>query len=99
MNRFIRPFCMDDEQQVVDLIVSIQQKEFNIPITPDDQPDLRKMFVHRHYRGSEKETTRNLLKHYFFGQSSKDFEGSTSEQHRSFWLLKKDCKAMSMLRQ
>jgi N-acetylglutamate synthase-like GNAT family acetyltransferase len=41
MNRFIRPFCMDDEQQVVNLIVSIQQKEFNIPITADDQPDLR----------------------------------------------------------
>jgi N-acetylglutamate synthase-like GNAT family acetyltransferase len=31
---------MDDEQQVVDLIVSIQQKEFNIPITAEDQPDL-----------------------------------------------------------
>jgi N-acetylglutamate synthase-like GNAT family acetyltransferase len=32
---------MNDEQQVVDLIVSIQQKEFNIPITAEDQPDLR----------------------------------------------------------
>jgi len=32
---------MNDEQQVVDLIVSIQQKEFNIPITAKDQPDLR----------------------------------------------------------
>jgi N-acetylglutamate synthase-like GNAT family acetyltransferase len=41
MNSLIRPFCMDDEQQVVDLIVSIQQKEFNMPITTDDQPDLR----------------------------------------------------------
>lgn len=41
MNSRIRPFCMNDEQQVVDLIVSIQQKEFNIPITADDQPDLR----------------------------------------------------------
>ena len=41
MNSLIRPFCMDDEQQVVNLIVSIQQKEFNIPITADDQPDLR----------------------------------------------------------
>jgi N-acetylglutamate synthase-like GNAT family acetyltransferase len=41
MDSFIRPFCMDDEQQVVDLIVSIQQREFNIPITADDQPDLR----------------------------------------------------------
>ena len=31
---------MNDEKQVVDLIVSIQQKEFNIPITAEDQPDL-----------------------------------------------------------
>ena len=92
---------MDDEQQVVDLIVSIQQKEFNIPITAKDQPDLhdipnyyqknqgnfwvafhnedivgtislldigngqsalRKMFVHQHYRGSEKGIARKLLK-------------------------------------
>ena len=101
MNNHIRPFCMDDEQQVVDLIVSIQKKEFNIPIAEEDQPDLhdipnyyqknqgnfwvalhsevvvgtislldigngqsalRKMFVHQHYRGSEKRTARNLLK-------------------------------------
>ena len=40
MNSLIRPFCMDDEQQIVDLIVSIQQREFNIPITAEDQPDL-----------------------------------------------------------
>jgi len=40
MNSLIRPFCMDDEQQVIDLIVSIQQREFNIPITAEDQPDL-----------------------------------------------------------
>ena len=101
MDSLIRPFCMNDEQQVVDLIVSIQQKEFNIPITAEDQPDLldipnyyqkyqgnfwvalhneevvgtislldigngqsalRKMFVHQHYRGSEKGIARNLLK-------------------------------------
>lgn len=41
MNSRIRPFGMNDEQQVVNLIVSIQQKEFNIPITAEDQPDLR----------------------------------------------------------
>lgn len=100
MDILIRPFCMDDGQQVVDLIVSIQQKEFNIPITAEDQPDLRnipnyyqknhgnfwvalhnkaivgtislldigngqsalrKMFVHRHYRGPEKGTARKLI--------------------------------------
>ncbi len=41
MNSLIRPFRMDDQQHVVDLIVTIQQKEFNIPITAEDQPDLR----------------------------------------------------------
>jgi N-acetylglutamate synthase-like GNAT family acetyltransferase len=41
MDSLIRPFCMNDEKQIIDLIVSIQQKEFNIPITADDQPDLR----------------------------------------------------------
>jgi N-acetylglutamate synthase-like GNAT family acetyltransferase len=41
MDSLIRPFCMNDEQQIIDLIVSIQQKEFDIPITADDQPDLR----------------------------------------------------------
>lgn len=101
MDILIRPFCTDNEQQVVDLIVSIQQEEFNIPITAEDQPDLRnienyyqkdlgnfwvalhdgdvvgtislldigngqsalrKMFVHKNYRGSEKGTARGLLK-------------------------------------
>ncbi len=101
MNSLIRPFCVDDEQQIVDLIVSIQQREFNIPITAEDQPDLldipnyyqknrgnfwvalhnedvvgtislldigngqsalRKMFVHRHFRGSGKGVAGSLLK-------------------------------------
>ena len=110
MNSLIRPFCMDDEQQVIDLIVSIQQREFNMPITADDQPDLRnipdyyqknrgnfwvalhnedvfgtislldigngqsalrKMFVHQHYRGSDKGTARNLLKTLLYWTTSK----------------------------
>jgi len=113
MNRFIRPFRMNDEQQVVDLIVSIQQKEFNIPITAEDQPDLRnipnyyqknqgnfwvafhnenvvgtialldidngqsalrKMFVHQHYRGSEKGIARNLLKTLLDWAKSRRFQ-------------------------
>jgi N-acetylglutamate synthase-like GNAT family acetyltransferase len=37
----IRPFSSVYEKQVVDLIVAIQRKEFNIPITADDQPDLK----------------------------------------------------------
>jgi N-acetylglutamate synthase-like GNAT family acetyltransferase len=37
----IRLFSPVYEKQVIDLIVSIQRKEFNIPITADDQPDLK----------------------------------------------------------
>ena len=37
----IRPFYPVYEKQVIDLIVAIQRKEFNIPITADDQPDLK----------------------------------------------------------
>ena len=37
----IRPFYPVYEQQVVDLIVAIQRKEFDIPITADDKPDLK----------------------------------------------------------
>lgn len=37
----IRPFSPVYEKQVVDLIVAIQRQEFNIPITADDQPDLK----------------------------------------------------------
>ena len=37
----IRPFSPVYVKQVVDLIVAIQKKEFNIPITADDQPDLK----------------------------------------------------------
>jgi N-acetylglutamate synthase-like GNAT family acetyltransferase len=37
----IRPFSPVYEKQIVDLIVAIQRKEFDIPITADDQPDLK----------------------------------------------------------
>ena len=88
------------KQQVLDLIVPIQREEFNIPITPEEQPDLqqipgfyqkdngnfwlaitdagvvgtialldignhqgalRKMFVHKDYRGKEHGTGQLLL--------------------------------------
>ena len=88
------------EQQVIDLIVNIQQNEFGVPITIEDQPDLkdvknfyckgngnfwiatvneklvgtvalidtgnrqaalRKMFVHKDYRGKESGTGQLLL--------------------------------------
>jgi len=37
----IRPFSPVYEKKVIDLIVAIQRKEFDIPITADDQPDLK----------------------------------------------------------
>lgn len=88
------------KQQVIDLILNIQQNEFNVPVTIDDQPDLlnvenfycrkngnfwlatekekvigtialididhqqsclRKMFVHKDYRGKEQAIGQLLL--------------------------------------
>ena len=96
----IEPYTDLYKQQVLDLIVPIQQEEFNIPITAADQPDLqqipdfyqkengnfwvaitddcvvgtislldighqqgalRKMFVHKNYRGKEHGTAQLLL--------------------------------------
>lgn len=37
----ITPFQKSHEQGVIDLIVHIQQNEFNLPITASDQPDLK----------------------------------------------------------
>lgn len=89
-----------ETEQIIDLILTIQQQEFNIPITAADQPDLneidqfykipggefwiakhqdqvigsialinigegigviRKMFVHKDYRGKEKGIAQKLL--------------------------------------
>ncbi len=37
----IQPFTQEYQQQVIDLIVSIQAQEFGVSITADDQPDLK----------------------------------------------------------
>ncbi|QLC64999.1 GNAT family N-acetyltransferase [Flavobacterium sp. LPB0248] len=37
----IQPIQNEYENQIVDLILNIQQKEFNVPITLEDQPDLQ----------------------------------------------------------
>ena len=39
-NLTIAPIFNDDCQHVIDLILPIQQIEFNVPVTIDDQPDL-----------------------------------------------------------
>ena len=36
----IREYQLEDQQGVLDLILPIQQKEFDIAITKEDQPDL-----------------------------------------------------------
>lgn len=36
----IREFSKEDQSRVIDLILPIQQEEYNIPITKEDQPDL-----------------------------------------------------------
>src|SRR6266550_671549 len=36
----IKEFTSDFQQQVIDLILDIQQNEFHVPITLEDQPDL-----------------------------------------------------------
>ncbi|MCP4351882.1 MAG: GNAT family N-acetyltransferase [Desulfobacterales bacterium] len=37
----VQPFTGNYQPGVIDLILNIQQNEFNIPITADDQPDLK----------------------------------------------------------
>lgn len=39
----IQPLDNTYSDQLIDLILSIQQKEFNIPITIEDQPDLKQI--------------------------------------------------------
>ncbi len=96
----IVPFISNYTEQVIDVILTIQNTEFDIPISRDQQPDLdnipgyyqqgagnfwvaldgeqvvgtislldigngqgalRKMFVHRDYRGGERGVARQLL--------------------------------------
>lgn len=96
----VKEYTNEYQSQIVDLILSIQQQEYNIQITKDDQPDLfsieafyqsgngnfwvalvgikvvgtislldignkqvalRKMFVHKEYRGSKFKTASLLL--------------------------------------
>lgn len=39
----IEPYTDGYKQQVLDLIVPVQREEFNIPITPEEQPDLQQI--------------------------------------------------------
>jgi len=96
----IKTSTVAETEQIIDLILTIQQQEFNIPITVEDQPDLkvieefykvpggefwvakhqdqvigsialinvgdgigviRKMFVHKDFRGKERGIAQQLL--------------------------------------
>lgn len=39
----IKEYSYENQSQVIDLILQIQQKEYHVPITKDDQPDLFKI--------------------------------------------------------
>ncbi len=108
----IVPFNPDYTEQVVDVILTIQNTEFDIPISRAQQPDLdnipsyyqqkagnfwvaldgervvgtislfdigngqgalRKMFVHRDYRGSERGIARQLLHTLFDWARTHDY--------------------------
>lgn len=43
----IQPIQNEYENEIVDLILNIQQKEFNVPVTLEDQPDL--LDIHNFY--------------------------------------------------
>ncbi|AYN04295.1 GNAT family N-acetyltransferase [Flavobacterium sp. 140616W15] len=51
MNILIVPIENDHSVAVVDLILNIQQKEFNVPITLEDQPDLLEINEFYHKKG------------------------------------------------
>ncbi|WP_141434432.1 GNAT family N-acetyltransferase [Bacillus sp. 03113] len=36
----VKEYCSEYQSQIIDLILHIQQNEYNIPISKDDQPDL-----------------------------------------------------------
>ena len=96
----IKEYSNEYEQEVIEMILNIQQKEFNVPVSIADQPDLlnvkdfycnglgnfwialeedrligsialidiqngqsalRKMFVHKEFRGKEKAIGQRLL--------------------------------------
>jgi GNAT superfamily N-acetyltransferase len=47
----INPIFNDHGQQILDLILPIQQIEFNVPVTLDGQPDLLDIEKHYHQAG------------------------------------------------
>jgi N-acetylglutamate synthase-like GNAT family acetyltransferase len=112
MKTIVEAYTNRYKQDVFDLIIPIQQEEFNVPITPADQPDLqqiptfyqnnngnfwlaindgrvvgtialldignrqgalRKMFVHKDYRGKERGIGQLLLNTLFSWAKEKEY--------------------------
>jgi N-acetylglutamate synthase-like GNAT family acetyltransferase len=109
----IVPYSREHQEQVGELIISIQRQEYSIPITLEEQPDLfdvdnfyrhgrgdfwvalnerkvigtiavkdiganqgalRKMFVHRDYRGGDKGVAVGLLRHLLYEAQQRGFK-------------------------
>ncbi|RZK20001.1 MAG: GNAT family N-acetyltransferase [Pedobacter sp.] len=51
INLTIAPLSNDDSRSIIDLILPIQQIEFNVPITIDGQPDLLDIELNYHQNG------------------------------------------------
>ena len=51
MDLKITPIFNDAQQQILDLILPIQQIEFNVPVTLEGQPDLLDIEMHYHETG------------------------------------------------
>ncbi|MET3878568.1 GNAT family N-acetyltransferase [Chitinophaga sp. OAE865] len=51
MTKDIRPIHNEYCQQIIDIILPIQQKEFNVPVTIEDQPDLFDIETNYHNTG------------------------------------------------
>ncbi len=47
MPTLVRPFLRSDQAQVLPLVLQIQREEFGIPVTAEEQPDLRD--IQKHY--------------------------------------------------
>lgn len=59
MKSDIRPIGNSFSEPLIDLILTIQQKEFNIPVSIEDQPDL--IEIENFYQASEEISGVHLL--------------------------------------
>lgn len=46
MSTLVRPFSPTDQPNIIPLVLTIQREEFGIPVTAEEQPDLRDIATH-----------------------------------------------------